>query len=145
VSVPPDMMARLGQQQAGGNQLPGGGAPGPAAAPMAEPQKKDGKEEKAALHVHIAMNMLEQALGAFGSESKQGKVILATLTKLGATFGENDTSDLMPAEIKSMVGAMPQMGGGSEQQQKIMQMMKGNQPAQMPQQPAPMPQPMQGA
>lgn len=115
--------------------------PGPAAAPMSSPQKSDGKEEIAALHVHIAMNMLEQALGPFGSESPEGKVILGVLTKLAGTFGENDTSDLMPAEIKSMVGAMPQAGGGTPQQQQIEQMLAQNKPASIPQSPAPMPMP----
>jgi hypothetical protein len=134
------MMARLGAPGKGA-PMPGGGMPGPAAAPMSSPQKSEGKEEIAALHVHIAMNMLEQALGPFGSESPEGKVILGVLTKLAGTFGENDTSDLMPAEIKSMVGAMPQAGGGTPQQQQIEQMLAQNKPANIPQSPAPMPMP----
>jgi hypothetical protein len=121
--------------------MPGGAMPGPSATPMAAPQKSEGKEEIATLHVHIAMNMLEQALGPFGSESPEGKVILSTLQALAKKFGENDTADLMPAEIKSMVGAMPQAGGGSPQQQQIQQMLAQNKPAQMPAPPAPMPQP----
>lgn len=140
MSVPPEMLARMKQQQA--PQLPGGGQPGPAAAPMATPEKKDGKQEKARLQVHIAMNMLEHALSALGAESKEGGVVLKTLTNLAKTFGENDTSDLVPAEMADIVASMPQVGGGNPQQKALMQSMQGGaRPAQIPPRPAPMPMP----
>lgn len=140
MSVPPDMLARMKSAQA--PQLPGGGKPGPAAAPMAAPQKKEGKEEKAHLSVHIAMNMLEQALPGFGAESKEGGVILKVLSTLAKAFGENDTSDLVPAEMAEIVSSMPSVGGGNPQQQALMKTMsQGARPAAMPPAPQPMPQP----
>lgn len=118
------MLARLGQPPPA-QQLPGGGAPGPAATPMATPQKKDGSREMARVKIHVAMNMLEAALPTFGAESKEGKALLKTLMALAKDFGENDASDLVPAEIASIFKSMPQMGGGSDVQQQIMKMMKG--------------------
>lgn len=88
---------------------------------MNVPEPKEGKREAARVNVHIAMNMLEQALPVFGSESKEGKNILKHLSGLAKDFGENDTSDLHPAEIKQMVGQMPQMGGGTDVQKMLMQ------------------------
>lgn len=142
MSVPPDMLARM--KQGGAPTLPGGAGakPSPKAAPFSTPEKKEGKNEKARLQVHIGMNMLEQALGVFGAESKEGGVILKTLTNLARTFGENDTSDLVPAEMADIVSSMPSVGGGNPQQQMLMkQMSQPPQPAQMPKPPAPMPMP----
>lgn len=144
MSVPQDVMQRLAQSHQGA-QLPGGGQPGPAAAPMATPQPKDGKREMALVHIHIGMNSLEQALPAFGAESEEGSVIIDVLKKLGRKFGDNDTSDLVPAQMKKMFEGMPQLGGGSQMQQQIQKMQANNGPARMPPPPAPMPAPMQGA
>lgn len=111
---------------------------------MAVPEKKDGKIEAARVNVHIAMNMLEQALPVFGSESKEGKAILKHLSGLSKDFGQSDTSDLHPAEIKQLVGQMPQMGGGTDVQKMLMQQMKGgSQQPGMPPQAQPQPQPGQ--
>lgn len=103
---------------------PGGAAgvekPGPTG-PMPMPQDKEGLKEAARINVHIAMNMLEQALPVFGSETKEGKAILKHLSGLGKDFGDSDTSDLHPAELRQLVGAMPQAGGGSEVQKMLMQ------------------------
>jgi hypothetical protein len=141
VSAPPEMMERLKQGQGGGAPMPGGGAPGPGGTPMATPQAKEGKQEKARLRVHIAMNMLEQALPDFGAESEDGTAILKVLLSLSKTFGDRDASDLVPAEIKQMNADMTQMGGGSEMQQQIAKMQATNGPAKIPQAPAPMPMP----
>lgn len=129
-------------KQANAPELPGGGKPGPAAAPMATPEKKDGKRERALLNVHIAMNMLEQAIAPYGSESEEGQLLLTTLQRLGKKFGDNDTSDLVPAEMANIVESMPGVGGGQPQQKLLMQsMQQGQQPAQFPRPPAPMPSP----
>lgn len=109
---------------------------------MAQPLKKEGNQEKAKVQAHIGMNMLEQALTVFGSESKEGQAILRALNSLARVLGKNDTSDLHPAQIKEMVGSMPQMGGGSPMQQQILKNMQGNRPANIPPAPAPMPAPM---
>lgn len=111
---------------------------------MSQPGKKDGNSEKGRVQVHVAMNMLEQALGLFGAETKEGQAILKHLGGLAKQFGDNDTSDLVPAELKEMVGSMPQTGGGSQVQQQIMKMMQGGgQPGGMPGGGAPKP-PMPG-
>ena len=110
---------------------------------MATPEKKEGKHEKAHLRVHIAMNMLEQALGDFGAETKEGGAILKTLSSLAKSFGDHDAGDLVPAEMADIVSSMPQMGGGNPQMQALMKSMQQGQrgPAQFPPRPAPMPTP----
>jgi hypothetical protein len=140
VSVPPELLARMRASQQ--PQLPGGGRPSPAAAPMATPEKKEGKEQMGALKVHIAMNMLEQALPLLGAESKEGRAVLKVLSSLANSFGENDTSDLVPAEMADIVSSMPSVGGGAPQQKELMKLMaQGPRPAQIPPGPAAMPQP----
>lgn len=105
----------------GGQAQPAPGTPrsGPAS-PMPQPQEKEGLKEAARVNVHIAMNMLEQALPVFGSETKEGKNVLKVLNMLAKDFGDSDTSDLHPAEIRQMVGAMPQSGGGTDVQKMLM-------------------------
>lgn len=135
-------MLRQGQGQGGG--APGGqpapGTPrsGPASA-MPQPQEKEGLKEAARVNVHIAMNMLEQALPVFGSETKEGKDVLKVLNMLAKSFGDSDTSDLHPAEIRQMVGAMPQTGGGSDVQKMLMKSAAGGGAGGQPQQPQAMP------
>lgn len=131
------MMAQLtrGQQPPGGGAAPPGvEKPGPAS-PMPQPQEKEGLKEAARVNIHIAMNMLEQALPVFGSETKEGKNVLKALNQLSKDFGDSDTSDLHPAEIRQLVGAMPQSGGGSDVQKMLMQQAQkqgGGQPQQQP-------------
>lgn len=151
MSVPPQimqqMMARL-NGGAGGQAVPGGANPGgappstgaagmpgqgapqqpPGGAPMSGPQEKKGLKAGAATNVHIAVNMLEEALPAFGSESPEGQKILKALSSLGSLVEKRDSSDLVPAEILQMVRRMPQMGGGTDVQRQIMQLMQQKQP-----------------
>ena len=119
--------------------MPGGAMPGPGATPMAAPQKKEGKDQRAMMQVHIAMNMLEQALVTFGTESDEGAAVLKVLTTLGKKFGDSSTDDLHAAELQEMVASNPSSGGGSEMQQKILGMMQGRAPAQLPGRPGGMP------
>jgi len=138
--VSPQMMQML--RQGGGSpaaqqQPPGVGAPGPTSQ-MPQPQKKEGIKEAAMVNVHIAMNMLEQALPVFGTESKEGQKVLDVLRMLGKSFGKQDSGDLVPAEIRQMVASLPQSGGGSEVQRMLMQ--SAGRPQQ--QQPQSQPQPM---
>lgn len=147
MSVPPEIMQRMmaqggqGGPPQGGQPPPQGAAPGgppqpgmggqaPGAAPMSSPQEKKGLKAAAATNVHIAVNMLEEALPAFGSESAEGGKILAALKSLSSMVAKRDTSDLVPAEILQMVRRMPQMGGGTQVQQQILKQMQGQgQPA----------------
>jgi len=101
---------------------------------MAKPQEKEGLKEAARVNVHIAMNMLEQALPIFGSEEKEGKSILKILNMLSKDFGKSDASDLVPAEILQMNKSLPQAGGGTEVQRMLQkQMQQGAQPTPQPQ------------
>lgn len=132
MSVPPEVMAKLaggggGAPAAGGMPKPGApmppaAGPKPGGAPMAKPQQKEGIKEAARVNIHIAMNMLEQALPAFGSESKEGKSVLKILSMLSKEFGKQDASDLVPAEVLQMNKALPQAGGGTEVQQMLQKM-----------------------
>lgn len=132
-------MAKLAGGGAGAKP---GGMPGmpqgpkPGGTPMAKPQEKEGKKEAARVNIHIAMNMLEQALPVFGSESKEGKSVLKILGMLAKDFGKQDASDLVPAEVLQMNKQLPQAGGGTEVQRMLMQMQKQGGGAQ-PQQPQP--------
>lgn len=131
---PPAAMPGAGGPAAGAAQAPGGKPPGegPAAAPMSTPQDKRGLKAAAHTNLHIATNMLEEALPAFGSESPEGGKIIKALNILASLVAKKDTSDLVPAEILQMVRRLPQMGGGTGIQKQIMQQM-----AQAKQQPAP--------
>lgn len=99
---------------------------------MSTPQDKRGLKAAAQTNIHIAVNMLEEALPAFGSESPEGAKIIKALNMLASMVAKKDSSDLVPAEILQMVRRLPQMGGGTEVQQQIMKQM-----AQAKQQPAP--------
>ena len=143
MSVPPEVMAKLA---GGGAGAPQGGAQGgmppqpqagpkPGGTPMAKPQEKEGLKEAARVNVHIAMNMLEQALPVFGSEAKEGKSILKILSMLSKEFGQSDASDLVPAEILQMNKSLPQAGGGSEVQRMLQQQMMQGGAKPQPQQP----------
>lgn len=89
---------------------------------MAKPQQKEGVKEAARVNIHIAMNMLEQALPAFGSESEEGKKVLKILSMLSKEFGKTDASDLTAAEILQMNKSLPQVGGGTDVQRMLQQM-----------------------
>ena len=131
---PPSQMPGPGGPGAQDAQNPGGTPPSqsPAAAPMSTPQDKRGLKAAAQTNIHIAVNMLEEALPAFGSESPEGAKIIKALNMLASMVAKKDSSDLVPAEILQMVRRLPQMGGGTEVQQQIMKQM-----AQAKQQPAP--------
>lgn len=144
MSIPPELMQRMMAGGAGPGGSPQGGPTGspaqpagappgmgvqpPAAAPMSMPQEKKGLKAAAATNVHIAVNMLEEALGAFGTESDEGGDILKALGILRKHVAARDSSDLVPAEVLQMVRRMPQMGGGTSVQQQILRQMRGPQP-----------------
>jgi hypothetical protein len=102
----------------------------PAGAPLASPQNKTGLQAAGTTNLHVAVNMLEEALPAFGSESEQGETIIKCLNLLRKHVAKKDTSDLIPAEVLQMVSRLPQMGGGTDIQRQIMQQLR--QPQQPP-------------
>ena len=146
MSVPPELMKLM--SGGGGAPAPGGGAPPnpaaagamppgqgsggqpPAAAPMSKPQDKKGLKTAAQTNVHIAVNMLEEALPAYGSESEEGAKIRKALDILAKLVAKRDSSDLVPAELLQMFRRLPQMGGGTDVQKAIAQQMQAKpQPA----------------
>ena len=90
----------------------------PMASPMTTPEPKAGNKEGARINVQMAMDLLQQSLPAFGSDSEEGKAILEIMKKLGSTFGarEAQTRELVPAEILQMISTLPQAGGASPEQ-----------------------------
>lgn len=109
---------------------------------MAAPQEKAGLKAAAMTNIHIALNMLEEALPAFGSESKEGQKLMRALTVLGTLAGKRDSGDLVPAQILQMVRQLPQMGGGTDVQKMLMRQMSGAGGQPPGAQPQPQPQPM---
>lgn len=99
----------------------------PSGSPIAQPQEKKGLKAAAMSNIHIAQNMLEQALTTFGPEDKEYKGILKALNNLAPLAGQRDNTDLVPAEVMRMVNQLPQMGGGSDIQKMILKQMQNPQ------------------
>lgn len=142
MSVPPEVLQRMmaaspggpagapqGQPGAAPGQLAAGGAPGqqPSASPMAVPQEKKGLKAGAMSNLHIAQNMVEQALTAFDPDEDADtyNACLDVLKKLARVAGKNDSRDLVPAQIARMVGELPQAGGGTDMQKMLRAQMMG--------------------
>jgi hypothetical protein len=82
---------------------------------MSSPQENSGEKQGAMLQVQQAMDLLEQSLPAFGSESDEGKVILGALSAIGKKFGGAErarSKELMPAELMNLLSSLPQGPGG---------------------------------
>ena len=151
IDIVKQLLAPRQPPQPAGSGAPGGirsrfnpVQPTPAAAPMARPQEKIGLKVSAQANIHIAMNLLEEALPAFGSESREGQKILQSLKILGTLGGSRESKDLVPASVMQMVSQLPQMGGGSDMQRAIMQQMQQKPPGTPPGTPLGMPPGMQG-
>lgn len=87
----------------------------PMGAPMLTPEEKKGDQASAKVNVQMAMDLMQQALVAFGAESVEGKKILDVLSSLARVFGEtaNTSRELIPAEIMQMIQSLPQTGAAS--------------------------------
>jgi hypothetical protein len=70
---------------------------------MTTPQQPKGDQASAASKVQVIRKLLEQALVAFGSDSKEGKACMKALTALTAAFSKSEESagELVPAELKN--------------------------------------------
>jgi hypothetical protein len=121
--IPPELMKLLGGAGgAAGGGAPEGVAPGgpaggipPVSSPMSTPQPAEGEKQGAMIKVQQAMDLLEQALPDFGSESEEGKIVLQVLSGLGKKFGGADrarSKELMPAEIMNLMASLPRGPGG---------------------------------
>jgi hypothetical protein len=77
-------------------------------------------QEQARLNVMMALDMLQQAMTAFGSDSDEGKVIADIVAKITTKFGEreSETRQLIPAEIMQLIQTLPQAGGATPGQRE---------------------------
>jgi len=82
------------------------------------PGKPSGILAVAKVNVQIAMTLMEQALGEFGSGSEEGGAIIKALQSLSKSFGKQNADDLSEAQLKNMLAqsgvgapAMPPPGG----------------------------------
>ena len=120
MSVPTDKLMEMmrGQQP---QQVPSSAGamqqeePAPAAAPMSTPEPKMGNQEAARINLSMALDLLEQSLPAFGSETEEGQKVLAALRTINAVLGprKNKTNELQQSEILQMLQSLPQAGGMS--------------------------------
>ena len=112
----------------------------PMGAPMSTPEPKEGEKAAAKINVQMAMELLQQSLPAFGSDTEEGKAIMKIVKEISKSFGtrEAQTKELIPAEIIQMMQTLPQAAGATPEQ-KVAQSQPAIQPP-MPPQPAAQPQ-----
>lgn len=118
MALPPDQMMRMLSR---GRDVPAADAASapvddsspPMGSPMATPEPKLGTREAAMVNVSIALDLLEQALPALGSESPEGGKVMGALRTLTGLVQpqRGQTNELKTAEILQMLQALPQAGG----------------------------------
>lgn len=118
-----DMMALMqgagapGGATAGGLSIgaPPAASPPPMPTPMSTPEPKAGVKENALVNISMALDLIEQALPALGSESEEGKKALSALSTLTAILGpkKQKAGELQNAEILQLLQSLPQAGGGT--------------------------------
>lgn len=82
---------------------------------MSTPEPKMGTREGAMINLSMAMDLIEQALPAFGSESPEGVKALGVLRALSGMMGgrKQKAQELGSAEIMQMLQSLPQAGGAT--------------------------------
>jgi len=87
----------------------------PTSSPMSTPEPKMGSQEGAMINLSMAMDLIEQALPALGSESEQGQKALAAIRSLTGVIGQRKgkTNELQQSEILQMLQSLPK-GVGPE-------------------------------
>jgi len=124
MSVPPDKLMELmrGSQAAAGTPTPepqtgamSDAETPPMASPMSTPEPKMGSKEAALINISMAMDLLEQSLPAFGSESAEGQKALNAIRQLSGLIGprKGKTNELQQSEILQMLQTLPQAGGAT--------------------------------
>lgn len=95
----------------------------PAASPMSTPEPKMGNREGALVNISIAMDMLEQSLPAVGSESDEGRKIIAAIRTLTDVIGPKKakTNELQQSEILQLLQTLPQAGGATPEGKAVSQ------------------------
>jgi hypothetical protein len=126
MSVPTDKLMELmkGNRSAGApspmpEEMPTGSMSdaetSPMASPMSTPEPKMGSKEAALINISMAMDLLEQSLPAFGSESAEGQKALNAIRQLSGLIGprKGKTNELQQSEILQMLQTLPQAGGAT--------------------------------
>ena len=105
------MKAQQGGQPTGAAMPPEPPA-GPIASPMSTPEPKMGTKEGALVNLSMALDLIEQAIPALGSESPEGQKAVAAMRALVGILGPQKarTNELQPAEIMQLLGSLPQAG-----------------------------------
>ena len=113
----------------------------PMGSPMSTPEPKMGNREASMINLSMAQDLLEQALPAVGSDSDEGRQILAAINTLNRVIGpkKSKTNELQPTEIMQMLQTLPQAGGATAEGKAMAQAPKipGMSPGGMPPPPAP--------
>jgi len=128
MAMPPNELLKMIQSQKD-KATPGGqvptpdtGAPGmgdtsapPMASPMSTPEPKMGNREAALINIGMAMDLLEQSLPALGSESDEGRKLLAAIRSMTDVIGarKGKTGDLQQSEIMQLISQLPQSASAS--------------------------------
>ena len=109
--------------QGAGGETPGGvsvgeappASPPPMPTPMSTPEPKAGVKEAALVNVSMAMDLIEQALPAIGSESPEGQKLINAISALTNVLGpkKQKAGELQNAEILQLLQNLPQAGGGT--------------------------------
>ena len=85
---------------------------GPSAAPMSNPTEQEGLKAQARQGIQLAVQLLEQTLLPFGTQSDEGKAILSCINRLAKLGGETGGPDMGQAQIKMLAAAAgPQDAG----------------------------------
>lgn len=95
----------------------------PSASPMSTPEPKMGNREGAMVNVSMAMDLLEQALPSFGSESMEGQKIIAAIRTITGVIGPKKarTNELQQSEILQLLQSLPQAGGATPESKALSQ------------------------
>ena len=95
----------------------------PTGSPMSAPQEQEGMQQKARVNINMALDLLEQAIPAFGSETEEGKSLLSALSTLGKKFGQKreGAGELVPAQIRQLLASLPQALGASPEMKALQQ------------------------
>lgn len=122
-----ELMSLMSQEQPTGGALPPG-APSPDVStpmtdPLSTPEPKYGQKEAALINVSMALDLIEQALPAIGSETPEGKKLMSALSSLTGLLGPKKarTGELQQAEILQLMQNLPQAGGGTPGSKMISQ------------------------
>jgi hypothetical protein len=89
---------------------------------MSTPEPKAGVRENALVNISMALDLIEQALPALGSETDEGKKALSALSSLTSVLGpkKQRAGELQNAEILQLLQNLPQAGGGTPGSRAIM-------------------------